>query len=49
MVEDIHEIITTIIHLYSQTETDGVLPPAVLYDMAKFTEYVHDCAVFRFD
>ncbi|KAJ7479302.1 hypothetical protein FB451DRAFT_1451282 [Mycena latifolia] len=38
MLEDIHEILCSIISLYSISETDGVLPPALLYDIAKFTE-----------
>ncbi|KAJ7095552.1 hypothetical protein C8R44DRAFT_989482 [Mycena epipterygia] len=46
MVEDIHEIVTAVIHLYSQTETDGVLPPVVLYDMAKFTETLQKIYTF---
>ncbi|KAJ7095551.1 P-loop containing nucleoside triphosphate hydrolase protein, partial [Mycena epipterygia] len=38
MVEQIHEILCAIIHLYSESATDGVLPPALLYDIAKFAE-----------
>ncbi|KAJ7697862.1 hypothetical protein B0H17DRAFT_1197196 [Mycena rosella] len=38
MIEQIHEILCAIISLYSTSETDGVLPPAILYDIAKFTE-----------
>jgi hypothetical protein len=40
MIAQIHEILCTIIHLYSVVQTDGALPPAILYDIAKFTEYV---------
>ncbi|KAJ7119277.1 hypothetical protein C8R43DRAFT_1035536, partial [Mycena crocata] len=38
MVEQIHEILCTIIHLYCSHKTEGVLPPPLLYDIAKFTE-----------
>lgn len=41
MVEHIHEIIGAVIHLYSKNETNGMLPTALLYDIAKFTESVH--------
>lgn len=41
MVEDIHEVLGAVIRLYSENETDGALPPALLYDIAKFTECVH--------
>ncbi|KAJ7192413.1 P-loop containing nucleoside triphosphate hydrolase protein, partial [Mycena pura] len=38
MLEKIHEILCAIIHLYAHCQTDGALPPALLYDIAKFTE-----------
>ncbi|KAJ7271592.1 hypothetical protein C8J57DRAFT_1601135 [Mycena rebaudengoi] len=38
MIEQIHEIMCTIIMLYSTSEIGGVLPPEVLYDIAKFVE-----------
>ncbi|KAJ6566741.1 hypothetical protein B0H19DRAFT_713532 [Mycena capillaripes] len=37
MIEQIHEILCTIIQLYS-IETDGTFPRPVLYDIAQFTE-----------
>lgn len=40
MIEQIHEILCAIVQLYSKHETDRALPPALLYDIAKFTEYV---------
>ncbi|KAJ7336860.1 hypothetical protein DFH08DRAFT_813172 [Mycena albidolilacea] len=38
MVEEIHEILCLIIHLYSEAESAGTLPTVVLSDIAKFTE-----------
>ncbi|KAJ7081153.1 hypothetical protein B0H15DRAFT_855190, partial [Mycena belliarum] len=38
MVEQIHETLCTIIQLYSTYESDGALPPALLYDIARFVE-----------
>ncbi|KAJ7118057.1 hypothetical protein C8R44DRAFT_854189 [Mycena epipterygia] len=38
LVEHIHEILCAIIHLWTTAETDGQLPPTLLYDIAKFTE-----------
>ncbi|KAJ7268482.1 hypothetical protein C8J57DRAFT_1612585 [Mycena rebaudengoi] len=38
MVEQIHEILCIIITLCSTSEIKGVLPTALLYDIAKFTE-----------
>ncbi|KAJ7095541.1 hypothetical protein C8R44DRAFT_813427 [Mycena epipterygia] len=38
MIEQIHGVLCAIINLYSTSETNGVLPPAILYDIAKFTE-----------
>ncbi|KAJ7261969.1 hypothetical protein C8J57DRAFT_1471260 [Mycena rebaudengoi] len=38
MVEQIHEILCTIAKLCSTSEIKGVLPTAVLYDIAKFSE-----------
>jgi hypothetical protein len=39
MVEQIHQILCVIIHLYYTSDTDGLLPIALLYDIGKFTEY----------
>ncbi|KAJ7234115.1 hypothetical protein C8J57DRAFT_1575548 [Mycena rebaudengoi] len=38
MIEHIHEILCIIIQLHTTSEIKGVLPTAVLYDIAKFTE-----------
>jgi phosphoribosylanthranilate isomerase len=38
MVAQIHEIICTIVKLYSVSETQGILPTVLLYDIANFTE-----------
>ncbi|KAJ7280609.1 P-loop containing nucleoside triphosphate hydrolase protein, partial [Mycena rebaudengoi] len=38
MVEQIHEVLCTITTLCSTSEIKGVLPTALLYDIAKFTE-----------
>ncbi|KAJ7779586.1 hypothetical protein B0H16DRAFT_1710865 [Mycena metata] len=46
MVENIYEILSAVIHLYSQNETGGVLPPALLYDIAKFTETLQNIYTF---
>jgi hypothetical protein len=40
MVEQIHEILCAITSLCSTSEIKGVLPTTLLYDIAKFTEYV---------
>jgi hypothetical protein len=40
IVEQIHEILCTITTLVSTSEIKGMLPTALLYDIAKFTEYV---------
>ncbi|KAJ7246960.1 hypothetical protein C8J57DRAFT_1674430 [Mycena rebaudengoi] len=40
MVEQIHEILCAITSLCSTSEIKGVLSTALLYDIAKFTEYV---------
>jgi hypothetical protein len=39
MIQDIHEILCTIVKLYAMPENQGVLPTNLLYDIAKFTEY----------
>lgn len=36
MVEHIHEILCAIVKLYSQSQMDGMLPPALLYDIGQF-------------
>ncbi|KAJ6619303.1 hypothetical protein B0H10DRAFT_2026843 [Mycena sp. CBHHK59/15] len=38
LVEHIHEILCLIASLHASSETDGSLPPALLYDIATFTE-----------
>ncbi|KAJ7241784.1 hypothetical protein C8J57DRAFT_1558541 [Mycena rebaudengoi] len=38
MMEYIHEILCIIVQLHTTSEIKGVLPTAVLYDIAKFTE-----------
>ncbi|KAJ7247015.1 hypothetical protein C8J57DRAFT_1724666 [Mycena rebaudengoi] len=38
IMEQIHEILCIIIQLHSTSEIKGVLPTALLYDIAKFTE-----------
>jgi HD superfamily phosphohydrolase YqeK len=40
MVQQIHEILGTVVKLHSTSEIRGVLPTALLHDIAKFTEYV---------
>jgi hypothetical protein len=47
-MEQIHEILCIIVQLHSTSEIKGVLPTALLYDIAKFTqsvpvkdEYIH--------
>jgi hypothetical protein len=40
MVEQIHEILGTIVKLHSTSEIKGVLQLALLHDIAKFSEYV---------
>jgi hypothetical protein len=40
MLEQIHEILCAITSLCATSEIKGVLPTAILYDIAKFTEYV---------
>jgi hypothetical protein len=39
IIEHIHEILCNILKLYQSSEIDGVIPTALLYDIAKFTEY----------
>ncbi|KAJ7241124.1 hypothetical protein C8J57DRAFT_1561778 [Mycena rebaudengoi] len=38
IIEQIHKILCTIVQLHSTSEIKGVLPTALLYDIAKFTE-----------
>jgi hypothetical protein len=38
IMEKIHEILCIIVQLYSTSETKGVLPTALLYDIAKFAQ-----------
>ncbi|KAJ7252445.1 hypothetical protein C8J57DRAFT_1474117 [Mycena rebaudengoi] len=46
MVEQIHEILCAIISLCSLSEIKGVLPMALLYDIAKFTETLQKIFTF---
>ncbi|KAJ7275685.1 hypothetical protein C8J57DRAFT_1466432 [Mycena rebaudengoi] len=46
MVEQIHEILCTITGLCSTSEIKGVLPTALLYDIAKFTETLQKIFTF---
>ncbi|KAJ7261933.1 hypothetical protein C8J57DRAFT_1633369 [Mycena rebaudengoi] len=46
MVEQIHEIFCTIAKLCSTSEIKGVLPTALLYDIAKFTEILQKIFTF---
>lgn len=48
MVEQIHEVLCVIVRLYATSEIEGVLPTAVLYDIAKFAECVK-CLDMNFD
>ncbi|KAJ7025645.1 P-loop containing nucleoside triphosphate hydrolase protein [Mycena alexandri] len=38
LVEQIHAVLCAIMNLCSTSETDGVLPPTILYNIARFTE-----------
>ncbi|KAF8196205.1 P-loop containing nucleoside triphosphate hydrolase protein [Mycena galopus ATCC 62051] len=46
MVEHIHEILGAVIRLYSENETNGALPPPLLYDIAKFIETLQKIYTF---
>ncbi|KAJ7204161.1 hypothetical protein GGX14DRAFT_698881 [Mycena pura] len=46
MLEQIHEILCAVIHLYTGSQTDGALSPALLYDIAKFTETLQKIHAF---
>ncbi|KAJ6616731.1 hypothetical protein B0H10DRAFT_1948895 [Mycena sp. CBHHK59/15] len=46
MTEEIHEILCAIISLYSMSEIDGVLPPVLLHDIAKFTQTLEKICTF---
>ncbi|KAJ7216916.1 hypothetical protein C8J57DRAFT_1482981, partial [Mycena rebaudengoi] len=46
MVEQIHEILCAITSLCSTSEVRGVLPTALLYDIAKFTETLQKIFTF---
>ncbi|KAJ7280999.1 P-loop containing nucleoside triphosphate hydrolase protein, partial [Mycena rebaudengoi] len=46
MVEQIHEILCTILKLYSESETLGVLPTALLYDIGDFTATLEKLLTF---
>ncbi|KAJ7140604.1 hypothetical protein C8R44DRAFT_761634 [Mycena epipterygia] len=38
IVQQIHEFMSALISVYETTQIDGILPPAILYDIGKFTE-----------
>jgi hypothetical protein len=38
-MEQIHELLNAIIILHTKSDTGGVLPPTVLNQIGKFTEY----------
>lgn len=40
IVQQIHEFMSALLGVYETTQIDGILPPAILYDIGKFTEYV---------
>ncbi|KAJ6617666.1 hypothetical protein B0H10DRAFT_1948170 [Mycena sp. CBHHK59/15] len=46
MVENIHETLCLIIDLYTTSQTNGVLPPALLYDIGKFAETLQKVYTF---
>ncbi|KAJ7273933.1 P-loop containing nucleoside triphosphate hydrolase protein [Mycena rebaudengoi] len=46
MVEQIHEVLCTIVKLYSTSEITGVLSTALLYDIAKFLEALQKVFTF---
>ncbi|KAJ6570508.1 P-loop containing nucleoside triphosphate hydrolase protein, partial [Mycena vulgaris] len=46
MIEHIHEILCTTVMLYSTSEIGGVLPPGLLYDIAKFAETLQKIYTF---
>ncbi|KAJ7149446.1 hypothetical protein C8R43DRAFT_1236470 [Mycena crocata] len=46
MVEQIHEILCTIVDLYALSEVNGALPPTLLADIAKFAETLRNVHTF---
>ncbi|KAJ7246446.1 hypothetical protein C8J57DRAFT_1241496 [Mycena rebaudengoi] len=46
LLEQIHEILCLIVKLYSTSEINGVLSPALLYDIAQFTETLQKVLTF---
>ncbi|KAJ7262367.1 P-loop containing nucleoside triphosphate hydrolase protein, partial [Mycena rebaudengoi] len=46
MAERIHEVLCIIIRLCSSAETDGMLPPALLYDIARFSNTMEKIYTF---
>ncbi|KAJ7690808.1 hypothetical protein B0H17DRAFT_1134079 [Mycena rosella] len=46
MMEQIHGILCTIIQLCSSYDSEGTLPPALLYDIARFTETLQKLHAF---
>jgi hypothetical protein len=46
MVDQIHEILGILAKLHATSEIKGVLSTTLLYDIAKFTEYVKLQSIF---
>ncbi|KAJ7462425.1 hypothetical protein FB451DRAFT_1495573 [Mycena latifolia] len=40
IVQQINELISAVLSAYESTQIDGILPPSVLYDIGKFTEFL---------
>jgi hypothetical protein len=39
LMENIHELLYTIVDLHIRSKTGGTLPPGILHHIGKFTEY----------
>jgi hypothetical protein len=39
IVQQIQELMCAFLSAYETTQIDGILPPAIQYDIGKFTEY----------
>ncbi|KAJ7776300.1 hypothetical protein B0H16DRAFT_1684195 [Mycena metata] len=46
LIEQIHAVLCAIMNLCVTSETDGVLPPAILYNIARFTETLQKIYTF---
>ncbi|KAJ7209912.1 hypothetical protein C8J57DRAFT_1608333, partial [Mycena rebaudengoi] len=46
ILDQIHEILCTAVHLYSLSETERIAPPALLYDLSKLTEILEKIYTF---